>query len=177
MLLARVGDDILAVGAECTHYSGPLNEGMLAGDTIRCPLHHACFSLRTGEAISAPAFAPLPCWLVERDGDHIVVRKKVVAVPQGKSPHGTHPRNIVIVGGGAAGFACAGMLRRRGFAGRLTMLSEDTDPPCNVPRSASAAEVPSRWWLAAPNNCSPAAVSHGALIDRTMPDRRPAPLC
>lgn len=148
VLLAQVGDDILAVGAECTHYSGPLNEGMLAGDTVRCPLHHACFSLRTGEAISAPAFAPLPCWLVERDGDHIVVREKVVVVPQSKSPHGDHPRNIVIVGGGAAGFACAEMLRRRGFAGRITMLSEDADPPCDRPNLSKdflAGGAPDEW--------------------------------
>src|SRR5690606_35467877 len=120
--LARVGDEVLAVGATCTHYSGPLDKGLLVGDTVRCPLHHACFSLRTGEALGAPAFDPLSCWQVEYDGDRIVVRTKATA-SQLETVAGVQPQDIVIVGGGAAGFACAEMLRRRGYQGRLTMLS------------------------------------------------------
>lgn len=148
VLLARVGDEVLAVGAKCTHYSGPLEEGIVVGDTVRCPLHHACFSLRTGEALGAPAFDPLPCWLVERDGDRIVVRERVSAVPQGKTATGDRPQDIVIIGGGAAGIACAEMLRRRGFEGRLTMLSEDVDAPCDRPNLSKdflAGSAPDEW--------------------------------
>src|SRR6266581_5409726 len=68
VLLARVGDELLAVGAHCTHYGGPLVDGLMVGDTVRCPWHHACFSLRNGNAERAPALNPLPCYAVTRDG-------------------------------------------------------------------------------------------------------------
>src|SRR5215469_314905 len=66
VLLARRGQELFAVGGECTHYHGPLNEGVLVGNTVRCPWHHACFSLRTGEALRAPALNPVSCWRVEQ---------------------------------------------------------------------------------------------------------------
>src|SRR5262245_9631094 len=68
VLLARAGDRFFAVGAHCTHYHGPLAEGLVVGDTVRCPWHHACFNLETGEALRAPALDPVACWRVERQG-------------------------------------------------------------------------------------------------------------
>src|SRR5262245_54201512 len=73
VLLVRRGDAFFAIGATCTHYSGPLGEGLLVEDTVRCPWHHACFDLRTGEALHAPALSPVACWAVEeRDGKVLV---------------------------------------------------------------------------------------------------------
>src|SRR5207248_10679705 len=76
VLLARRGRELFAIGAECTHYHGPLAEGVLVEDTVRCPWHHACFSLRSGEALRAPALNPVACWRVEqRDGTGYVREK------------------------------------------------------------------------------------------------------
>ena len=77
VILARRGDELFAVGASCTHYHGPLADGLVVGETVRCPWHHACFSLRTGEALRAPALDPIACWRVERIGDTAYVREKM----------------------------------------------------------------------------------------------------
>ncbi len=79
VILTRQGEEFYAVGAHCTHYHGPLADGLVVGDTVRCPWHHACFSLRTGEAVRAPALDPISCWRVEKVGDKVYVREKVEA--------------------------------------------------------------------------------------------------
>src|SRR3954467_925621 len=109
VLVVRRGEEIFAIGATCTHYGGPLAEGVGTGDTVYCPWHHACFSLRTGEAVRAPALNPVSCYRVERAGDRITIREKVDAIPQ---RHAAGPDPVIIVGSGAAGNAAAEALRR-----------------------------------------------------------------
>ena len=133
VLLARVGDDYFAIGANCTHYGGPLADGLRDGHTVRCPWHHACFDLRTGEALRAPAFDPVASWTVERRGEKIFVTGKAKASPARKPLPGKLPSRIVIVGGGAAGFAAAEQLRRYGYEGSLVVLSDDADAPVDRP--------------------------------------------
>ena len=131
VVLGRRGDEFFAIGAHCTHYGGPLAEGLMVGETVRCPWHHACFSLRNGEALRAPALDPVPCWRVEKLGDKFFVREKL---PPTASKHGTQgPSSVVIVGGGAAGLAAADMLRREGYDGPLTIVSADDSPPVDRP--------------------------------------------
>jgi NADPH-dependent 2,4-dienoyl-CoA reductase/sulfur reductase-like enzyme/nitrite reductase/ring-hydroxylating ferredoxin subunit len=132
VILVRRGDEVLAVSASCTHYHGPLADGLVVGDTVRCPWHHACFSLRTGEALRAPALDPIACYRVERTGDTVFVRGKAADAPKRRRPPAS-PASIVIVGGGAAGLAAADMLRREGYDGPLTMISADSDPPVDRP--------------------------------------------
>ncbi len=132
VMLVRHGEEYFAVSASCTHYHGPLAEGLIVNDTVRCPWHHACFSLRTGEALRAPALDAITCWNVEREGDTIFVRGKRPAPPA--TPRAASaPESIVIVGGGAAGLAAADMLRREGYHGPLTMISADDSPPSDRP--------------------------------------------
>jgi apoptosis-inducing factor 3 len=135
VLLARAGKDLFAVGAHCTHYHGPLADGLLVGDTVRCPWHHACFSLRTGEAVRTPALDPIACWRVERRDGMAFVREKLPEQPS--SSASARPRHamasIAIVGGGAAALAAADTLRREGYDGAIAMLSADDSPPCDRP--------------------------------------------
>lgn len=169
VLLARRGDEIFALSATCTHYSGPLAEGLLVEDTVRCPWHHACFSLRTGEAVGAPALNPVPCWRVERTGARVRVAEKVAREPlepgdesrrgvtrtraavhaqRSVAPSVQPPQDIVIVGAGAAGSAAAEMLRRLGYAGRLTMIDPDDGAPYDRPNLSKdylAGNAPEEW--------------------------------
>jgi NADPH-dependent 2,4-dienoyl-CoA reductase/sulfur reductase-like enzyme/nitrite reductase/ring-hydroxylating ferredoxin subunit len=150
VLVARRGGKLFAVGAQCTHYHGPLAEGLLVGETVRCPWHHACFDLNTGEAIRTPAFDSLACWNVEERGGKIVVgAKKSAAKPLPKfAATRTAPEKIVIAGGGAAGFAAAEMLRRAGYDRELIMLSDDEVGPVDRPNLSKdylAGNAPEDW--------------------------------
>lgn len=157
-IAGRVGDDpvllshrdgkLFAIGASCTHYGGPLGEGFISGDHVRCPWHHACFSLRTGEALEAPAFDPVGTWRVDVEDGRVFVRERIESAPSPAAAPSGGPRRIVIVGGGAAGFAAAEMLRRKGFSGDLTMLSADEAPPCDRPNLSKdylAGNAPEEW--------------------------------
>src|SRR3954465_9017605 len=122
VLLVRSGSEIFGIDAYCSHYHGPLADGLVVGDSIRCPWHHACFDLRTGEATRAPALNALAVWQVEHEGGRIVIRQKREHPKPVATVSANAPRNIVIVGGGAAGFAAAEMLRRLKFRGSIVML-------------------------------------------------------
>ena len=149
VLVARRGNEYFAIGAKCSHYGGPLAEGLIVEDTVRCPWHHACFSLRTGEALHAPALSPVACWSTELSDDKIFVRAKVARAPHPRAaPARGAPQRIVIVGGGAAGFAAAEMLRRQQFQGDIVMLSDDQAPPVDRPNLSKdylAGNAPEEW--------------------------------
>ncbi|HEX3483626.1 MAG TPA: FAD-dependent oxidoreductase [Micropepsaceae bacterium] len=148
ILLVRRGDEIFAVGAHCTHYHGPLGDGIVAGETVRCPWHHACFDLRSGEALHAPALSPLACWNVERRDGKIFVTGTRPQARKSIKLESAPPEKIVIVGGGAAAFAAAEMLRRVHYQGKITMLSSDDAPPVDRPNLSKdylAGTAPEEW--------------------------------
>ena len=155
VLLVRSGSEIFAIDARCSHYGGPLAEGLVVGEGIRCPWHHACFDLRTGEAARPPALNPLSVWQVEHQGEKILVRnKREQPKPRGKGVV-EQPGRIVIVGGGAAGFAAAEMLRRQEFSGNIVMLSSDAAPPVDRPNLSKdylAGSAPEDWLPLRPDS-------------------------
>jgi apoptosis-inducing factor 3 len=150
-ILIRRDDEFFIVGAQCSHYHGELADGLVAQDTIRCPLHHACFSLRTGTALRAPALDPIACWRTERVGDRVFARDKLkqqnaaTLVAAGSHPQ---PASVIIIGGGAAGLAAADMLRRENYAGPITMISADDSAPYDRPNLSKdflTGNAPADW--------------------------------
>ncbi|WP_036283076.1 FAD-dependent oxidoreductase [Methylocystis sp. ATCC 49242] len=130
-IMVRRGEEVFVLGAACTHYHAPLEDGLVVGDTIRCPWHHACFSLRSGQALRAPAFDALKRWRVESADGKYFAREKL---PGPERRHeGAAPRSVVIVGAGAAGFAAAHALRTEGYDGLVEMIAADPAEPYDRP--------------------------------------------
>jgi nitrite reductase/ring-hydroxylating ferredoxin subunit len=149
VLLVRRGGEVLAIGATCTHWGGPLAEGLVDGDELHCPWHHACFSLRTGEAVGAPALNPVPRWDVEVTDGRVRVTGK-----HESGPLATHGRRassgdaVVIVGAGAGGAAAAEMLRRQGHTGSIALVDPDAAAPYDRPnllKDYLAGSAPEEW--------------------------------
>jgi NADPH-dependent 2,4-dienoyl-CoA reductase/sulfur reductase-like enzyme/nitrite reductase/ring-hydroxylating ferredoxin subunit len=150
VMLVRNGEELFAVGATCTHYGGPLPKGLLMKETIRCPWHHACFDLRTGEPLRAPALDPLPRWRVEVKDGVALVREKLARQAPAILQSNSLPQSILIVGGGAAGNAAAETLRREGYPGPITMFSADPSLPCDRPNLSKdylAGKAPEEWTV------------------------------
>jgi NADPH-dependent 2,4-dienoyl-CoA reductase/sulfur reductase-like enzyme/nitrite reductase/ring-hydroxylating ferredoxin subunit len=128
VVLVRHQGRICALSGICTHLKAPLADGIVADGTIRCPWHHARFDLTTGEAVDAPAFAPLDRFdVVEENGKARVV---TAAAEEPATSEATPAiGRVVIIGAGAAGHACAEMLARHGAGASVTILDEEADAP------------------------------------------------
>lgn len=134
VILARCNGQLHAVGATCSHYSGPLAKGVVVNGAIRCPWHHAAFDLATGAAIRFPALNDIPCWNVEeRDGRAVVGARRSGAGPARRTSDSRHPQSIVVIGGGAAGAAAVETLRREGYGGPITLVTAEGTPPVDRP--------------------------------------------
>ncbi len=146
VVLVRRGDRAFAIGASCPHYGAPLAKGLVVGNTLRCPWHHACFDLESGAVRSPPALNPPDTWEVRVDrAVAYVVRKREGAPPAAGVDDA---RTFVIVGAGAAGAFAAETLRNEGFRGRVVLIGEDPSPPYDRPNLSKdylAGNAPEEW--------------------------------
>ena len=148
VMLVRRGADVFAIGATCTHYGGPLAEGLVVDDTVRCPWHHACFDLRTGKALRAPALNAVSSYEVIQQQGSVTVgpRKKIPARSRASSVGA--PSAVAIVGAGAAGNSAAETLRHLGFEGSITLIDADESAPYDRPNLSKdylAGTAPEEW--------------------------------
>jgi NADPH-dependent 2,4-dienoyl-CoA reductase/sulfur reductase-like enzyme/nitrite reductase/ring-hydroxylating ferredoxin subunit len=146
IVLVRTGAEVRAIGATCSHYGGPLAEGLVVGETLRCPWHHACFDLSTGDAFGAPALNSIACYEVERRGARVLVGPKKSRLPP--PPPLTSPENVVIVGAGAAGAAATERLRHLGYVGPITLIGNEAPGPVDRPNLSKdylAGTAPEEW--------------------------------
>src|ERR1044071_2426773 len=137
ILLARVKGNYHAFAAHCTHYGAPLVEGVINGERIVCPWHHACFNAITGDLEEPPALDSLPCFPVRVEDGKVFVGAPVDAkdrrVPPMTKRQSNDERVFVIIGGGAAGYTAAQTLREDGFTGRVIMITRETHLPYDRP--------------------------------------------
>ena len=150
VIVVKHGDDVLSIGATCSHYGGPLAEGLVVDDTVRCPWHHACFSLRSGEALRTPALNPVASYEVEQRGDSVFVRgrRQHPGSVRRRASRTEAPRSVGIVGGGAAGNSAAEELRHLGFEGAITLIDRDSHAPYDRPNLSKdylAGTAPEDW--------------------------------
>ncbi|HEU4699039.1 MAG TPA: FAD-dependent oxidoreductase [Gemmatimonadales bacterium] len=158
VVLTRARGALVAVGARCPHYGGPLHEGLVVDGTLRCPWHHAAFDLQTGAVVRPPALDGLSCWRVEEhDGLAVVVGRRpgpssadpaAAAVARLRAHRRSEPESIVILGGGAAGSHAAITLRREGYTGPVTLVEAGPDAPYDRPNLSKdylAGSAPEEW--------------------------------
>lgn len=129
VVLVRQGGRVRALSGECTHLGAGLEQGIVAADELRCPWHHARFAIETGEAVGAPAIEPLSCYAVAEEDGVIRVTGKASTDTQASQKLEPDQRRVVIVGGGAAGHACADVFERSGQGDQVLILSADADAP------------------------------------------------
>ncbi len=151
VLLARVDGQFYALHPKCSHYQGPLVKGLLNGHRLVCPWHNACFDVRNGHRLEAPALNGLPTHEVRLEGDQVLVRlttnKESLENPM-SAPDETNIETYVIIGSGGAGAFAAEGMREGGFTGKIVMLTESSEGPYDRPNCSKdylQGKAPDEW--------------------------------
>jgi nitrite reductase/ring-hydroxylating ferredoxin subunit len=75
VLVANVDGSFYALRDVCGHAGAPLSTGELVGYVIECPLHYACFDVRSGKLLSGPVSGDVPTYQVRVEGDTVYVKR------------------------------------------------------------------------------------------------------
>jgi 3-phenylpropionate/trans-cinnamate dioxygenase ferredoxin component len=73
VVVANLGGEYFAVEDVCTHDGGPLGEGELQNGHLVCPRHGARFDVRTGDALTMPAFEPIGTYAVKVENGDLLI--------------------------------------------------------------------------------------------------------
>ncbi|EAW38154.1 FAD-dependent oxidoreductase [Lyngbya sp. PCC 8106] len=135
ILLARLSEQkFYATAPHCTHFGAPLEKGVLVGERIACPWHHACFNITTGDQEEPPGLDALPSFPVRIDGQNIIVQLPET-IPEQRTPNMTKhnpsadSRVFAIIGTGPAGTFAAETLRQQGFQGQIFLITREERLP------------------------------------------------
>jgi apoptosis-inducing factor 3 len=160
VLLCRINDEFFAVGATCTHYGAPLEEGILKGDIIICPLHHACFNAKNGNLLEPPAMDALPKYELKTEGDSVKINIPK-EIPFSRNPEmakkdvKSDNRTFVILGAGASAYFAAQAMRENGFKGNIIMITKEDKTPYDRPNLSKdylAGSAQPEWMPLRPDN-------------------------
>jgi apoptosis-inducing factor 3 len=134
ILLVRVDGRIHALNHKCPHYEEKLEKGVLFGTEIVCKSHFARIDVVTGRVLSPPAYNDSAVYPVKvENGEVWLGASENPKFPKPPANLGSDTRVFAIVGAGAAGNAAAEFLRRRGFAGRIVMITPEAERPYDRP--------------------------------------------
>ncbi|OTA70718.1 FAD/NAD(P)-binding domain-containing protein [Hypoxylon sp. EC38] len=134
VLLLNAGGKISATGPKCTHYGAPLVKGVLTkGGRLTCPWHGACFNGQTGDIENAPALDALPVYKIVQKDDGIYIEGEEATIKAARrKPNfkcgvsgGALADKVVVVGGGSGAIGAIEGLREKGFAGPITMITDE----------------------------------------------------
>jgi NADPH-dependent 2,4-dienoyl-CoA reductase/sulfur reductase-like enzyme/nitrite reductase/ring-hydroxylating ferredoxin subunit len=138
ILLTRLDGTFYAIGGECSHYGGPLAEGVLSGVHVTCPWHQARFHVKTGEVVDPPALDSMTRFETKVQGDRVILvlpknAAGSITPAMVKRNDQADSRLFVILGGGAAGNAAAQKLRQLAYQGRILLISRESRIPYDRP--------------------------------------------
>ena len=145
ILLAKIKDEVHALGSKCTHYGAPLSKGILTGDgRLTCPWHGACFRVSTGDIEEAPGLDGLMKYELLQKNGGVYVKGDAENIKKGGrrtldikcKPKGTN--QVVIVGGGSAAIGAIEGLRQGGFQGPIVCLSSEKVLPLDRTKISKA---------------------------------------
>lgn len=168
LLVHRHQGQFYVTSPACSHYGAPLRKGVSsaggrgnAAPTVTCPLHDACFDLRTGQVVRGPSVDGIAVYKSEvKDGEVFALvpsdiatggKHEKVLKAMGKR-RSNDARCFVLLGGGCASLAAAETLRQEGFAGRIVMVTKENHLPYDRVQLSKALDKPVEKLLLRPES-------------------------